>query len=128
MKDKKIIYADHSATTKVRPEVVEVMLKVLQDDFGNPSSIHQFGRRAKKYLDEARENIASVINAKTEQIFFTSGGTESDNTVIWGIRRLVEEEKLRNKDKHIISTKIEHPAIKEPLELLEKKRLENYMA
>ena len=110
----KIIYADHSATTKVRNEVTEAMLKVLKEDFGNPSSIHQFGRKAKLYLEEARGNIASLVNAKEDQIFFTSGGTESINTVIFGITKMVETG-------HIITTKIEHPAVKEPLEFLEQK-------
>lgn len=115
----KIIYADHSATTAARPEVIDAMLSVLDDNFGNPSSIHSFGRKAKNYLQSAREEIASVINAKPEELFFTSGGTESDNTVVSGISRFVEENK--NKEKHIISTQIEHPAVKEPLEYLEKK-------
>ena len=128
----KIIYVDNSATTKVRPEVVEKMLPILQADFGNPSSIHSFGRKAKLYLDEARANIAEVINASEEQIFFTSGGTESDNTVIQGVAKYLSSggfpagggsafggETHLNKEKHIISTKIEHSAIKEPLEYLE---------
>jgi len=119
--NKKIIYADNSATTRVRDEVAEVMLKVLKEDFGNPSSIHSFGRTAKSYLEEARENIASLINAKADQIFFTSGGTESINTVIFGVSKLIDEGFLKNKDRHIITTKIEHPAVKESLEYLEKK-------
>ncbi len=115
------IYADNSATTKVRDEVVEAMLNVLKEDFGNPSSIHQFGRTAKSYLEESRGNIASLINAKEEQIFFTSGGTESINTVIFGISKMMDEGSFKNKDRHIITTKIEHPAVKESLEHLEKK-------
>lgn len=117
----KVIYADHSATTKVRPEVVESMVQVLKEDFGNPSSIHRFGQKAKYHLDEARVNVASLIGAKEEQIFFTSGGTESDNMVILGLAKYFEDTKVKNKDKHIISTKIEHSAVKEPLEYLEKK-------
>ena len=120
MLEKRIIYADHSATTKVRSEVVDIMDKIMKEDFGNPSSIHTFGKTARKHLEEARKNIADVIGAKEEEIFFTSGGTESDNTVIFGIAKLVEEGLLQ-KEKHIISTSIEHPAIKEPLELLCKK-------
>ena len=114
------VYADHSATTKPRPEVIQSMLEVLENDFGNPSSIHQSGRKAKKHLCDARASIASVINANEEEIFFTSGGTESDNTVIFGIEKLIEENLLKNKERHIITTKIEHPAVKEPLEYLEK--------
>ena len=115
------IYADNGATTKVRDEVAETMLTVLKEDFGNPSSIHRFGRTARVHLEEARKNIASLINAKEEQIFFTSGGTESINTVIFGVSNLPEERIPKNKDRHIITTKIEHPAVKESLEYLEKK-------
>ncbi|MBI3591529.1 MAG: cysteine desulfurase [Candidatus Melainabacteria bacterium] len=116
----KMIYVDNSATTRVRPEVVEAMLPILKDDFGNPSSMHGFGRKAKKHLDDARINIASVINSEAEQIFFTSGGTESDNAVIFGLVRYFEENEIKGKKKHIITSKIEHPAIKEPLECLQK--------
>lgn len=115
------IYADNGATTKVRDEVAEAMLTVLKEDFGNPSSIHKFGRTARAHVEEARTNIASLISAKEEQIFFTSGGTESINTVIFGVSNLLEEGIPKNKDKHIITTKIEHPAAKESLEYLEKK-------
>lgn len=121
MSSKKIIYADHSATTKVRAEVSEAMLQVMQNDFGNPSSVHSFGRKAKEHLDTARDNISSVINANPQEIFFTSGGTESDNLVIFGLAKHLEEGNIKNKDKHIISTKIEHSAVKEPLEYLEKR-------
>ena len=120
-----IVYADHSATTKVRREVLEGMLPLFKDDFGNSSSIHTFGQKAKRYLEEARIKIASVINAKEEQIFFTSGGTESDNLVIQGVSRLFEDychsEYFKGKEKHIISTKIEHPAVLEPLKYLSQK-------
>ena len=116
----KIIYADNSATTKVREEVISAMNAVFRDDFGNPSSIHQYGRKAKLLLTSSREKTALVINAKPEEIFFTSGGTESDNTVIFGIANSVEEKKLK-KSRHIITSSIEHPAIKAPLEYLEKK-------
>lgn len=121
MSNKKTIYVDHSSTTRVRPEVVQAMSVVLQEDFGNPSSIHRFGRKAKEHLNCSRSAIASIINASEEQIFFTSGGTESDNTVILGLAKYFDESRIKNKDKHIISTKIEHPAVKEPLEYLETK-------
>ena len=120
-KNQKLIYADHSATTKVRAEVIEIMNEIYQEDFGNPSSIHSFGRKAKCRLDESRRDIASVINANEEQIIFTSGGTESNNLVLQGIERLFNEGHLQKKEKHIISTKIEHPSVKEPLEYLEKR-------
>lgn len=115
----KRIYADNSATTKPRKEVVAAMLKVLEEDFGNPSSIHRFGKIAKKHLEKSREHIASTINADSNQIFFTSGGTESDNLVVFGLANILE--KNIGKEKHIITSKIEHPAIKEPIEYLEKK-------
>ncbi len=118
---KRIIYADHSATTRVRAEVVEAMLPLLTENFGNPSSIHAFGRKASEYLNKSRNEIASVINAEEDQIIFTSGGTESNNTVIFGLVRLLEDGKIKNKEKHIITSKIEHPSVKEPLEYLEKK-------
>ena len=120
--NKKPIYADHSATTRVRPEVVEAMKEVLEVDFGNPSSIHSFGRKAKKYLNEARANISAAINANEDKIYFTSGGTESNNTVIFGATNFFES-RLNNlsKDKHLIVSKIEHSSVKEPFEYLEKK-------
>ena len=121
MTNKKTIYADHSATTKTRPEVINAMVNILQIDFGNPSSIHSFGRIAKQHLEAAREDISSAIKAEKEQIFFTSGGTESNNTVIFGLVKAFEEGKFKNKRKHIITSKIEHPSIKEPLEYLQNK-------
>ncbi len=121
MTNKKIIYADHSATTKVRPEVINAMINILEGDFGNPSSIHGFGRRAKQCLETARKDIASIINAKEEQVFFTSGGTESNNAVVFGLVKAFEEGKFKNKRKHIITSKIEHPSVKEPLEYLQNK-------
>ena len=121
MTNKKTIYADHSATTKARPEVINAMVDILQIDFGNPSSIHSFGRIAKQHLEAAREEISSAIKAEKEQIFFTSGGTESNNTVIFGLVKAFEEGKFKNKRKHIITSKIEHPSIKEPLEYLQNK-------
>ena len=117
---KRIIYADHSATTRVRVEVVEAMLPLLTEDFGNPSSVHTFGKKAREYLNKSRSDIASVINAEEDQIIFTSGGTESNNTVILGLARLLEDGKINNKEKHIITSKIEHPSVKEPVEYLEK--------
>lgn len=119
--EKQFIYVDHSATTKVRPEVVEAMLPLLSENFGNPSSIHTFGRKAREYLNKSRVEIASLIGSSENQIIFTSGGTESNNTVILGLVRVYEDGKIKNKEKHIIATKIEHPSIKEPLEYLEKK-------
>jgi len=100
------IYLDNNATTRVYPEVVEAMLPYLSTHYGNPSSIHSFGREAKGALDDAREKIASVIKAKPKEIFFTSCGSESDNWAIKGIA-------YTNSDKgdHIITSQIEHSAI-----------------
>ena len=78
------VYLDHSATTPVRSEVAELVSKYYRETFGNPSSVHAFGREAKKGVETAREQIANLINAKPEEIFFTSGGTEADNMAIIG--------------------------------------------
>ena len=117
---RKNIYADHSATTPVRQEAIDAMLLILKEDFGNPSSIHRLGKKAQAHLQNSRETIAQIINSAPEQIYFTSGGAESDNTVIFGIEKLIEDKNL-NKSKHIITSKIEHSAIKTPLEYLENK-------
>lgn len=110
----KRIYVDNSATTKVRPEVVSVMVDALQENFGNPSSIHFYGKNGKKILNKSRENIASLINANEDEVIFTSGGTESNNLAIFGLVK-----KFSNK-KHLITTKIEHSSVKESFEYLEK--------
>jgi len=78
------VYLDHSATTPVRPEVAEIMMKYLTDIWGNPSSVYSRGREAKKGIDEAREKIAYFLGAKPQEIFFTSGGTEADNFAVIG--------------------------------------------
>ncbi|MBI1858985.1 MAG: cysteine desulfurase [Candidatus Melainabacteria bacterium] len=117
---KRIIYADHSATTPPRKEVIDAILPLLNKDFGNPSSIHSLGIKAKSYLANAKKDIANIINASPEEIIFTSGGTESNNTVIFGIQKLIEDKKL-NKEKHIITSSIEHPSIKAPIEYLGQK-------
>ena len=108
------IYLDHAATTPVHPEVIEAMLPIYQNIFGNPSSIHHFGREARKVVDDAREKIASAIGAKAKEIVFTSGGTESDNTAIIGAAMA-----LKSKGNHIITTKIEHHAVLHTCEYLE---------
>ena len=81
----KKIYLDHNATTPLHPEVLNAMLPVLQDNFGNPSSIHSFGRSARVQLDEAREKVARLIGANSSEIIFTSGGTEANNLAILGV-------------------------------------------
>lgn len=100
------IYLDHNATTPLDPEVLEAMLPVLQEHFGNPSSIHAHGRAARVRIDEAREQVADLIHAQPGEIVFTSGGTESDNQAIQGVAFA-----LKNQGNHIITSRIEHPAV-----------------
>lgn len=111
----KRIYFDHSATTPVDREVAEVMLEYMTDKFGNPSSVHSFGRETRKAVEEAREKVAALINATPNEIFFTSGGTEGDNLALKGVAFA-----NRKKGNHIITTAIEHHAILHTCEYLEK--------
>jgi cysteine desulfurase len=113
------IYLDHNATTPVHPEVFEAMLPYYKDKFGNASSIHSFGREAKVALEESREKVAKSINASPQEIYFTSGGTESDNLAIKGTAFA-----NRKKGKHIITSKIEHHAVLESCKFLEKEGFE----
>ena len=110
----KRIYMDHAATTPMAPEVIEAMTKAFVEIFGNASSLHQPGLAARAALEEARERVAGLIGAKAEEVYFTSGGTESDNLAIRGAA-------LANRDRgrHIITTSIEHPAVLEPCRKLE---------
>ncbi len=101
------VYLDHSATTPVEPEVVKAMMPYFTEIFGNPSSVHQFGREAKVAIEEARERIAKFINADPSEIIFTSGGTESDNFAIFGLAYAG----LKKGKNHIITTQIEHHAV-----------------
>ena len=109
-----MIYMDNSATSPIKEEVLNEMLPYLKEEFGNPSTLYTLGRNAKKGLDQARKNVADLINADSKEIVFTSGGTESDNWAIKGIAI-----KLRDEGKHIITTEIEHPAVKNTCEYLE---------
>lgn len=102
----KRVYLDHSATTPVRAEVLEAMLPFFTETFGNPSSLHQFGREVRKAVDEAREKTAQAIGASPQEIIFTSGGTEADNLAIRGVARARQK-----KGNHIITTAIEHHAV-----------------
>ncbi|MDU4934987.1 MAG: cysteine desulfurase NifS [Peptostreptococcaceae bacterium] len=113
--EKRRIYMDYSATTPVKKEVVETMMPYLTDYFGNASSFHSFGREAKEALDKARSQVASLINANPNEIYFTAGGTESDNWAIEGVAFA-----HRNKGNHIITSKIEHHGVLHPCEYLEK--------
>ncbi len=102
----RVIYMDHSATTPVRPEVLNAMLPYFTSDFGNPSSIYTIGQEARKAVDDARERIARTLGARMSEIVFTSGGTESDNAALKGVAFA-----LRALGKHIITTTIEHHAV-----------------
>ncbi len=109
------VYLDNSATTAVDSRVLKEMLPYFDRIYGNPSSLHAFGREALKAVDEARKTIADCLNAKPSEIYITSGGTESDN---WALKGAVRASK--NRVKHIITSKIEHPAILETCRELEK--------
>lgn len=105
---------DHSATSPVDPEVFEAMKPYFVDEFGNASTLYSLGRDARKAMENAREHVASLIGAKTEEIVFTAGGTESDNIAIKGTAY-----KLKDKGNHIITSSIEHPAVDETCKYLE---------
>ena len=114
----KRIFMDNASTTKVDPEVINTMLPYFTEHYGNPSSIHAFGRDARKAVDTARTNIADLIGAKDDEIIFTAGGTESDNLAIKGISYL-NKDKRTTKGPHIITSAIEHPGVLETCRHLE---------
>ncbi len=99
-------YLDHAASTPVLPEVTELMISVLREDFGNPSSVHGFGRRAKELVEDARDRVAGAIGARPDEIVFTGGGTEADNLALKGAAA-----KLRGNGNHVIVTAFEHHAV-----------------
>ena len=109
------IYLDNAATTRTAQEVVDAMLPYFTESYGNPSSIYELGQRSKEAITNAREEIARVIGAKTEEIYFTGGGSEADN---WAIKAAYEA--YKNKGNHIITTKIEHHAVLHTCQYLEK--------
>lgn len=111
----KLIYLDNAATTQVYPEVLEAMMPYFTEYYGNPSSIYTFAGEAGKAVSKARETLASAIGAKAEEIYFTGGGSESDN---WALKAAVEA--YASKGKHIITTTIEHHAIVHTVDYLEK--------
>lgn len=115
----KIIYLDNAATTKTAPEVVEAMLPYFSQHYGNPSSIYSLGSESKKAVTQAREIIAESLSCKTNEIYFTAGGSESDN---WALKAAAEA--YKEKGKHIITSKIEHHAILHTCEYLEKQGFE----
>lgn len=116
---KKLIYLDNAATTRVYPEVVEAMVPYFTEDYGNPSSVYSFSQKSAKAIAMARETFARMINAKAEEIYFTGGGSESDN---WALKAAAEA--YADRGKHIITTKIEHHAVLHTCEYLEKKGYE----
>jgi len=115
MEQRRTVYMDHAATTPVRPEVVEAMLPYFSERFGNPSSLYALAREAKEAVEEARGRVAAAIGGRPEEVFFTSGGTESDNWAVKGVAAA-----LRKRGDHIITSAIEHHAVLHPCEVLEK--------
>ncbi|MEE6449718.1 cysteine desulfurase family protein [Gottfriedia acidiceleris] len=113
------IYVDHAATSPMHPEVIEKMVVEMQETFGNPSSIHSFGRQARQKIDTARMICANSIGSKVNEIIFTSGGTESDNLAVLGAAYANQEY-----GKHIITSSIEHHAILHTCQALEKEGFE----
>lgn len=116
---KRFIYLDNAATTKTRPEVVDAMLPYFTEFYGNPSSVYEFSNESKKAINRSRETIADAIGAKTNEIYFTVGGTESDN---WALAATAEA--YQAKGNHIITSKIEHHAVLHTCEYLEKRGFE----
>ena len=111
----RLIYLDNAATTQVYPEVVDAMLPFFTEHYGNPSAIYSFADEAESAVDKARGEVANLIGAKKEEIYFTGGGSESDN---WALKATAEA--YSNKGKHIITTAIEHHAILHTAQWLEK--------
>jgi len=112
-----LIYFDNAASTAVHPEVVKEMMPYFDIQYGNPSSIHQFGRKAKNAIEKARKQVAALIGAEPDEITFTSGGTESNNTIFLGCPKFQGEKFELN---HIIISSIEHDAVLEPVREFEK--------
>jgi cysteine desulfurase len=113
------VYLDNSATTKVYPEVADLIHKIMLEDYGNPSSVHMMGVNAEKYVRKATEQVASALKAKPSEILFTSGGTESDNLALIGAATA-----LKRAGRHIITTRIEHPAVLNTVRFLESQGFE----
>ncbi len=114
----KRIFLDHASTTKVDDEVIQAMLPYFSQYYGNPSSIHAFGREAREAVDASREHVGTILGARDDEIIFTAGGTESDNLAIKGIAYL-NKEKRTTKGPHIITCAIEHPGVLETCRHLE---------
>ena len=114
--DKKFVYADNAATTQVDPRVIDKMLPHFSEGYGNASSLYGLGQRAHEAVEEARKKVAAVINAEPKEIFFTSGGTESDN---YALRGMMHSRRAGGR-KHLITTTIEQPAFLQTCKALEK--------
>ena len=115
----KAIYLDHASTTPTDPAVVEAMLPYFSEEYGNPSTVYSLGLSAASAVQEAREAIAGIIGADADEIYFTSGGTESDNWALTGAA-----DALQKKGRHLITSTIEHHAVLETMEFLEKRGCE----
>ena len=115
----KTIYLDNNATTQTDEEVLKAMLPYFVENYGNPSSIYKIGRENRKAVEEARKKVATALNCEPDEIYFTSGGSEADNTAIRGIAY-----QYQKKGNHIITSKIEHPAVLETCKQLEKEGFE----
>jgi cysteine desulfurase len=109
------VYLDHNATSPLRDEVVEAMIRIMRDRHGNPSSVHEEGRAARAELDRAREQVAELLGVAPEDVLFTGGATEANNTVLLGMLRAQTDGR-----RHLVTTSVEHPSIEEPAEVLER--------
>ena len=109
------VYLDHNATSPLCDEVIETMTRVMRDRQGNPSSVHEEGREARAVMDRAREQVAVLLGAGPEDVLFTGGATEANNTVLLGMLRARTDDR-----RHVVTTSVEHPSIEEPVEILER--------
>ncbi len=108
------VYLDNSATTRVLPQVAELVTKIMCEDYGNPSSLHRKGVEAEQYLRYAKETLAGIMKVQTKEILFTSGGTEANNMALIGCAMAA-----RRQGNHLITTQVEHPAVLQPMQYLE---------
>src|SRR5262245_3739007 len=108
------VYLDYNATTPLLPEVVDAMLPYLREQFGNPSSEHEIGRRARTAVEDARERVATMLGCSSDEIVFTSGGTEANNLAIRGVTEALADRR------HVVTSAIEHPATENPCHWLER--------
>ena len=116
---KELIYLDNSATTKPCDEAVKAALFAMEENYGNPSSLYEFGMLAEDIVTDARVALAKKLSCRDDEVYFTASGSESNNTAIYGATTL-----LRRSGKHIITTSIEHPSVLEPIANLEKQGYE----